>query len=480
LDLKIDEMLVEIARKATEVTESERFNILVYDPDTGDLWSKILTPDGEKLLRTSPSVGIAGYSFRTGKIVNVKDARKDRRFYRNIDVLSGHRTESLLAVPFHGRSGQPLGVIELINKKGGFTREDRTFLKTFTNYIKVFIEMAQLQKARLDAVKESREELEKLSRAKGKALDHLSHELKTPLALMQGTIRLLQRRQEKEGSSDRHGPLFDILQRNVARLLEIESETEKILRAYRGIEGRYVHGEFDRLWAQLTDAMPVPPDIRAEVARFHEWLASHLPYGAASLRHIHLLPFVRERINCIQTQAPHRQVCVSTSGKEGSQALADPLILESIVDGLLRNAVENTPDEGMIKVTAEETDSRLVLSVHDFGVGITDENKEHIFDGLFHTQETLDYGSKRPYDFNAGGKGLDLMLMKIHGRLFGFHLSVESARCVYIPSDRDICPGRISLCPHCKGLGDCTASGGSVFSVFFPLTGQYMVDYKKK
>jgi hypothetical protein len=75
--------------------------------------------------------------------------------------------------------------------------------------------------------------------------------------------------------------------------------------------------------------------------------------------------------------------------------------------------------------------------------------------------------SKNPFDFNAGGKGLDLLRMKAYGQRFGFDLSAESRRCIYLATDRDVCPGRISRCPHCTSREDCVASGGSTFSVAF-------------
>ena len=100
---------------------------------------------------------------------------------------------------------------------------------------------------------------------------------------------------------------------------------------------------------------------------------------------------------------------------------------------------------------------------------ITPENQAFIFDGFFHTQETDLYTSKKPYDFYAGGKGLDLRRMKLYGQRFGFDLSVESRRCNYIPTDRDLCPGKISACPHCQGPEDCLVSGGSAFTLSFPL-----------
>jgi len=137
----------------------------------------------------------------------------------------------------------------------------------------------------------------------------------------------------------------------------------------------------------------------------------------------------------------------------------------------LKNAVENTPDEGTIRILSERKDDRILLKVQDFGIGITEENQKSIFDGLFHTQETDLYTSRKPYDFNAGGKGLDLLKMKVYGKGFGFDLSVESRRCVHLPADRDVCPGRISACPSCKTSGECLSSGETTFCVSFSAGG---------
>ncbi|HVN23580.1 MAG TPA: hypothetical protein VMT71_06390, partial [Syntrophorhabdales bacterium] len=73
-----------------------------------------------------------------------------------------------------------------------------------------------------------------------------------------------------------------------------------------------------------------------------------------------------------------------------------------------------------------------------------------------------------PYDFGAGGKGLELFRMKLYARRFGFEISMKSKRCCYIPTEQGLCPGDISLCSHCKAVSDCADSGGSTFSVSFP------------
>jgi signal transduction histidine kinase len=115
----------------------------------------------------------------------------------------------------------------------------------------------------------------------------------------------------------------------------------------------------------------------------------------------------------------------------------------------------------------EQKHGKIILHIMDYGVGITEENQAYIFDGLFHTKDTVLYASKKPYDFGAGGKGLDLLRMKVYGQRFGFDLSVTSKRCVHIPTDQDQCPGDISQCPHVENAKECAASGGTTFTVAF-------------
>jgi len=84
------------------------------------------------------------------------------------------------------------------------------------------------------------------------------------------------------------------------------------------------------------------------------------------------------------------------------------------------------------------------------------------------TQETMNYSTKQEFDFNAGGKGADLLRMKIFSERYGFKIDIASTRCGYIPFDKDICPGNILKCDFCKEKRDCYASGGTTFTIFFP------------
>ncbi len=469
LDLNLDEMLLQIAKKATEVMEADRFSIFLHDRKTDELWTKVAVGMEGKVVRIPAGTGVSGYCFRTGETVNLADAYTDPRFYQQIDVETNYRTKTLLSMPCYSRSGKILGVIQLINKKDGlFTDEDEAFLRMFNNHAAVFIEMAQLQKARFSALEKSQKELERLSRAKDKALHHLSHELRTPLAVIQGTIRLLKRRLEVQGSPQLKGS-FEMLERHLARLFEIQQETDKIIRTYQEIDGGLLFGELDRLWRQLEDVSEIPREVEAHWDALKKWIAGYLIDSHISEKPTPLLPFVKRVLEKVKRQSTHREITFQLEGQDNLSMFIEPEIPAGILEGLLKNAVENTPDGGLIRIMLIEDNGKARLKVQDFGIGITQENQKSIFEGFFYTQATDLYASKKPYDFGAGGKGLDLLLAKIYGQRFGFQITFESKRCIYIPTDKDLCPGKILLCTHCKGIEDCIASGGSTFTVSFAI-----------
>ncbi len=446
LDLQLNEMLIQISRKACEVMEADRCSIFLHDPNTDELWSTVALGMAGEVIRIPSSIGLAGYCFQTGETINLKDAYTDDRFNKEVDSHTGYRTRSVLCIPIYNRAGSRSGVIQLLNKNDGdFTDEDETFLQTFGNNASVFIEIAQLQKARLNALEQSRRELERLNKAKSKALDHLSHELRTPLAVIQGNIRILKRKVQAQTPPLIREEIFESLEKNLNRLSEIQQETDQIIRTYQELETK-------------------APLEGIEIHR------SPLP------ENISLYPFTENLLERIKKQASHRKIQIILDGGKDLVLHVDPKILDESLRGLIKNAIENTPDEGMIRIILEQTGQWVQVKVMDFGIGITKDNQKHLFDGLFHTQETDLYTSKRPYDFGAGGKGLDLLRIKTYGHRFGFDISEGSQRCTYLPMNRDVCPGKISECSCCKTRDDCFRSGGSTFCLSFPIGGEDFVE----
>jgi signal transduction histidine kinase len=137
--------------------------------------------------------------------------------------------------------------------------------------------------------------------------------------------------------------------------------------------------------------------------------------------------------------------------------------------GLVRNAIENTPDGGTIQIRLYQQDTILCLAVKDFGVGMDEQFQQQLFHGFIHRGDTNDYSSGNPYDFGAGGQGLDLLRTKLYSERLGFYIRVESHRCPCIRPENP-CPGRTQSGRWCSNETNCQKLGGSAFILEFPLS----------
>ncbi|HXO91964.1 MAG TPA: GAF domain-containing protein [Stellaceae bacterium] len=144
-ELHIDTLLTRIVAAATQLLDAERSTLFVYDPAKDELWSKVAEGTEQKQIRIPAAAGIAGAAFTSGDVLNIPDTYADPRFNREIDRTSGFRTRNLLNVPVIDRTGERLGVVQVLNKRGGpFTQVDIRRLKAFSAGIAVALENARL------------------------------------------------------------------------------------------------------------------------------------------------------------------------------------------------------------------------------------------------------------------------------------------------------------------------------------------------
>jgi light-regulated signal transduction histidine kinase (bacteriophytochrome) len=178
---------------------------------------------------------------------------------------------------------------------------------------------------------------------------------------------------------------------------------------------------------------------------------------------------VKERLQQLKPQFGHREVeIIANLENTAPSVYLPPDVLQKVVDGLIKNAVENTPDEGKIEVNVGKKREGSELVVRDYGVGILEDAQRRIFEGFFTTRDTMAYSTKKPFDFMAGGKGADLLRMKIFSERYHFKIEMTSKRCRHIPKETDTCPGRISQCPFCSSSGNCHQDAGTSFTLYFP------------
>jgi PAS domain S-box-containing protein len=316
---------------------------------------------------------------------------------------------------------------------------------------------------------QSHRELEQLNRAKTKAVNHISHELKTPLAVLQGYLRVLRTRLKECPDNPRLDGILVSMERNLKRLLLMQKYTDDIMRTSGELEAPGLIGELDRLKEKVEDFYEVPPEVASSWEAVRKWMNNSISLGPeAVLDVVELHPILAQALDRVHHSAAHRSVEVTVEARDGVYVLTEPSVIRIVMDGLVKNAIENTPDGGFVKIWVEEKEELVLVHVTDCGVGIAEADLPYIFDGLFPTKEIEKYTSKKPYDFDAGGRGLDLLRMKAYAGRFGFELSVKSTRCIHLPTDADVCPGDISRCAFCKDDTDCIGSGGTTFTVSLP------------
>ena len=143
--LDLDRLLHLIVGKVTELMDADRSTLYVMDDSRTMLWTRVLQADEIKEIRLKLGEGIAGWVARTGEAVNIEDAYQDARFQKEVDQRSGYHTRSILCTPMKDNQGQIIGVVQVLNKRGGvFTAEDEELLEALVSQTAIAIENSQL------------------------------------------------------------------------------------------------------------------------------------------------------------------------------------------------------------------------------------------------------------------------------------------------------------------------------------------------
>jgi PAS domain S-box-containing protein len=406
---------------------------------------------------------VAGKVIKTGKPIIVADTSEDAALHRERDRRLGYKTRNLALVPL--RSGDRIiGALCALNKKkDSFEQRDIELLNTIAGAVALSVENARVN----NELKSAYNEVRSLNRAKDKVIHHLSHELKTPVSILAGSLKILER--TLTNLPDRAWEQnIERMRRNLDRVVDIQYQVSDIM----GEKHYQVHDLLTLLLEECKDELAVLVEEESRNGKLAERIRKRIDdlFGETPEENQEILlhDFVRQRLKELQPFFTQRQVRVSEQMEKAPPVLIPPTILRKVVDGLIRNAIENTPDEGRVELLVRKEGRGTSFLVRDCGVGIVEEAQRRIFEGFFSTQETADYRTGKPFGFNAGGKGADLLRMKIFSERFNFTIKMESSRCRFIAGEEDCCPGRISDCRFCATENDCYGSGGTTFTLYFP------------
>jgi signal transduction histidine kinase len=332
-------LLGAILMECRQLFDCEAASLALYDPEAGDLqFTAISGGAGNKMkvFRIPLNTGIVGRVAQERKGMFSNDCHSDPQWLKSIDSQSGFQTHNLAAVPMI-RSGELLGVLEVINRTGdeGFTPSDLQLLQIFADQAALAIEIQRLIEARAES--------ERLA-GFAIALADIGHSVKNILVGMKIPIQLIDAVHQRRDWVSFEEP-WSIMRRATG---EISNLVLDMLRYAKPNQPEFIN-----------------TDIRQLVGRIVETY-----HPAARSAGIELI--VQSEVDSLKWQV-------------------DPQILQYALHNLVGNAMEAITGSGVAKGRVRidlfgGTDA-LVIRIGDNGPGIPLEIRDRIFKPFFTTKK---------------------------------------------------------------------------------------------
>ena len=135
-----------------------------------------------------------------------------------------------------------------------------------------------------------------------------------------------------------------------------------------------------------------------------DWSRSQTGNLTVSPTETDLNRLLNNSLGILNALAEQKKIQITHEYPEEIKVYADPLMLEVVLRNLINNAIKFTPQNGEIKITAQQTQNEVKICIADNGVGISDEDVANLF--------RIDSKVKRRGTNNEDGSGLGLILCK--------------------------------------------------------------------
>jgi signal transduction histidine kinase len=317
--------------------------------------------------------GVTGRVAAERKPLAIPDVRADDRFLWVRGIDQRRFVASMLSVPLTWHD-QTVGVLNVQTERiRAFSEHDVAQLGAVADLLAGIIEKGRQQseaEARVEALKA-------IDEARSELIALVTHELRTPLAIVRAYADLLADEPPLRGRESRD------VERRETRSAWHRATLEQIER-------------LDRLVDSILASVRVVPE------------------GPASVSPVDLAALVDEVVASLKPILQHHPVELIPSVP--LQPLADPPRLRQILEHLVENAVKYAPPGTRIRIDWRMAEGMVRIGVEDEGPGIPPEWRERIFEPY-----------ARRDTHTARGSGIGLYAAKRLAESMGGHLWCEPA-----------------------------------------------------
>ncbi|MEY4705011.1 MAG: hypothetical protein RL042_1213 [Nitrospirota bacterium] len=358
--IDLDQLVETTLRIALEEVGAEAGSILLAAHETEQLIFQYSI--GEKPVPRGTAIawdkGISGSVFQSGEPRITTQVNQDASHIRQIDQATGFVTRDMITVPLRRWRGEPIGVLNVLNKRAGpLTNHDLGLL----TIISAFAALAIQQAKQFEDAKKA--EVVTL-------LGDIGHDLKNLLTPVCAGIELLR------------GEITELF----GAMSSAELGEKKVSKEICDEAGEMVQNGIRRLHDRVK-----------EMADCVKGLSSPPNFALCAVERV-----ILEVFQTLQVLAREKQITLRTDGLESLPEFhADERRLYNAFYNLINNAIPETPHGGSITVRGhlDQDTGGIALAVTDTGRGMPPEIRDRLF-------------SAKAVSTKKGGTGLGTKIVK--------------------------------------------------------------------
>ncbi|MDN3504474.1 MAG: PAS domain-containing sensor histidine kinase [Rhabdochlamydiaceae bacterium] len=298
--------------------------------------------------------------------------------YSSIDTIN---IQFLQLVKYTNNSQDIKEVItEQMNEKKQFTSEDIKLLKQDGTEVDIHLSIYPVIKKSIPtffvALIQDISERKKLARMQSEFVAIVSHQFRSPLAVIQMALEAIRNEDEKN----------DIINQCLENISNSNAALLKLVK---------------------------------EILTMSQLESGHL---SMSNRPINLIESINRVVEEIKPLIEQQEctLTVKTPNFNLPNLLLDSTLIETVIHNFLSNALRYSPRQSEIEIELKQEENEYILSVSDMGIGIIPEEQKNVFKKFYRTNRSR---KKVP-----SGTGLGLYIVKLIAEKYGGKIWFQSPR----------------------------------------------------